>query len=262
MVHRVHLAQRCLVDDLHQARLVAGAEDVEDRPARRRQVGEVGDRGARQRWQRHELHRDLGDHAEHALGADEHAGEVEARGVLQRVPTGVDDLARGEHDLEPDDVVAGDAVADAAQTAGVGGDVAADAGDLVRRRVGWVEEAVFGHGPFEVAVEHARLHAGHAVGGVDRQHRVHAVQREDDAAVDRVGAAAQSGARPAGDDRDPGRAGCVHGGDHVGGGAGHDEHGPGAGPFEDGAVVRVGLDHVGVGLDAVVVEPGAQRLEQ
>src|SRR5690606_30333609 len=45
---------------------------------------------------------------------------------LSSLPAQLDDAAVGEHDLQPEHVVGGDAVLDAAQAARVGGDVAAD----------------------------------------------------------------------------------------------------------------------------------------
>ena len=62
--------------------------------------------------------------------------------VLDPLAAERDERAVGEDDVEAEDVVGGDAVLHAAQPAGVGGDVAADRADLVRRRVRRVPEAV------------------------------------------------------------------------------------------------------------------------
>ena len=62
--------------------------------------------------------------------------------VLDPLAAERDEGAVGEHDVEAEDVVGGDAVLHAAQPAGVGGHVAADRADLEGRRVGRVPEPV------------------------------------------------------------------------------------------------------------------------
>ena len=57
----------------------------------------------------------------------------------------------------PEHVVGRHAVLHAAQAAGVGGDVAADAADLVRRRVGRIPQPVLGDGLLDLGVEQPRL---------------------------------------------------------------------------------------------------------
>ena len=98
-------AQRGPVDDLHERRLVA-------RRGRCRRWPDPRWAGRRsRRWPctaaaaAEQLQAHLGDHPEDALGPDEHTGEVEPGGVLQRVATGADDLARRQHHLETDHVV-------------------------------------------------------------------------------------------------------------------------------------------------------------
>ena len=60
-------------------------------------------------------------------------GEVVAGRRLHELAAGADDLAVGQHDLEPQHVVARDAVLHRAHAAGVGVDVAAEAGASTRR---------------------------------------------------------------------------------------------------------------------------------
>ena len=79
--------------------------------------------------------------AQRALAADEEPGQVVARDALDGAPAGAQHLPGGEHHLETEHEVGGDAVLHAAQAAGVGGDVAADRATLPRRRVGRVEQA-------------------------------------------------------------------------------------------------------------------------
>ncbi len=81
----VDAPQTLLIDDLHHARLVAAAEHLGDRVAGRAELTEIRHGGRRIGRGRHELDRDLGDDAEHTLGADEQPGEVETGRRLQRV---------------------------------------------------------------------------------------------------------------------------------------------------------------------------------
>ena len=149
----------------------------------------------------------LGDHAERPLGPDEQAGQVQTAHALGRTPTEAHRravcAARSADDgLEPEDVVAGDAVLEAAQAAGIGRDVAADGRPRRARRVGRVPEPFGGDGGLEVVVDDARLDDDDLVVGVDLQDPVQAGDVEDQAAVGGVRAAGQSGAGAARDDRD------------------------------------------------------------
>ena len=67
-----------------------------------------------------------------------------------------DDRAVGQHHLELDDVVGGDAVLEAVRPAGVLGDVAADGAGRLARGVGDVVQAERRHGLGEPGVDHAR----------------------------------------------------------------------------------------------------------
>ena len=134
---------------------------------------ERADDGARRAGQRRaQPQGHLGDHPEGALGADEQAGQVVAGDALGgppaqprprcRSPAGPPTTAR-----RPEHVVAGDAVLEAAQPAGVGGDVAADRRPRGAGRVRRVPQAVLGDGGLEVVVDDAGLHDGDQVVGVD-----------------------------------------------------------------------------------------------
>lgn len=76
----------------------------------------------------------LGGQRQGALGADDELGQVVAGGDLGDLAAGADDLAGGQRRLQAEHVVAGDAVFDRAHAAGVGADVAADAGGQL---AGW-----------------------------------------------------------------------------------------------------------------------------
>ena len=104
--------------------------DRGDGPARRHHVVEGADDRRHRRGQRSQPQGRLGDHAERALGADEEALEVVAGHVLHRATAEAHGPPVGQHHLEAEDVVGGDAVLHAAQPAGVGGQVPADRADL------------------------------------------------------------------------------------------------------------------------------------
>ena len=108
-----------------------------------------------------------GDHPEGALRTDEQAGEVVAGHALDRPAAGAQHPAVGQHDLQPEHGVPGDAVLHAAQPARVGGQVPADRGYLEARRVGRVHQPVGGGGAVQVGVEHAGLGHGQLVGRVE-----------------------------------------------------------------------------------------------
>ena len=80
-----------------------------------------------------EPQRRLGDERERALGPDDQLGEVVAGGRLHELAAGADDLAGRQHGLEAEHLVAGDAVLHRPHAAGVGGDVAAEAGAVLAR---------------------------------------------------------------------------------------------------------------------------------
>ena len=184
-------------------------------------------------------------------------GEVVAGDALGRAPPEPDDLAGAGDDLEAEHVVAGDAVLEAADAAGVGGDVAADRRPGGAGRVRRVPEAVLGAGRPQPVVDDARLDDGEALDGVDLEDPVHGVERDDDAAGHRVRAAGEAGAGAAGDDRDAVRGAEPHGGgDVLGAHRPHDRR----------------RDHVGGPLGLVVTVPrpglltgehlGAEQLHQ
>ena len=111
--------------------------------------GEIG----AERRQRNQFQRGFGDDAEQAFGADKEPVEIEAGLVFVRASAEADDGAVGQNDFEAEDVIAGDAVFQAARAAGVGGDVAAD--EIVRAAggVGRIKQAaLLDRGPEDVCV--------------------------------------------------------------------------------------------------------------
>ena len=77
----------------------------------------------------------LRDDAERPLRADDDAGQIVAGVVLGRA-AGAHDPAIGQHELDAEDVIDGDAVLERVRPAGVGGHVAADGAGALARRVG------------------------------------------------------------------------------------------------------------------------------
>src|ERR1700730_5823355 len=98
----------------------------------------------------------------------------------------------GQHDFEAEDVGRGESIFQAVGAAGVLGDVAANAADGLRRRVGRVEIFLWRDAAGDVEIDDAGFddHAG--VGEVDVEDVVHAGQADDHAVFDGQGAAAQA----------------------------------------------------------------------
>ena len=189
-----------------------------------------------------------GDDAQGALGADEQLEQRQAGDVLDPLAAEGDQGAVGEHDVEAEHVVGGDAVLHAAQAAGVGRDVAADRADLVRAGVRRVPEALRGGGPLDLDVEGAGLDDGDPAGGVDLD-GAHPLGRQHDAAVDRERPAGQARARAPRHDRDAVCARPAHGRLHLLGGLGPHGGERGAGGGVVGPVEAVLLQGVRGGHD-------------
>src|SRR5690606_500228 len=241
------------VEQLEQAGRAAVGADRRHRRTRR--GGGVEHRHQRPRLIRRgpQRERDLRDDPQRALGADEQPGQVVARHPLGGAPAGPQHLPVGEHHLQPEHVLGGHAVLDAAHPAGVGGHVAADGRGLPRAGVGWEPQPVRGQRRRQGGVDDARLHHRHPVGRVDRDDPVHRGRGDHQRAVDRVGRPGQAGPGTLGHDRhpvggrDPDRGGDVRGraGPH------HRHRGPGLDqvrlvPPVAGQQVRVG-EHRAVG---------------
>ena len=142
-----------------------------------------------------------GDDAESALAPDEQLEQRQPGDVLDPLAPELHERAVGEHHVEAEHVVGGDAVLDAAQAARVGRHVAADRADLERGRIGRIPEAVLGGRPLDVGVESPRLRDRHLRGRVDLD-RAHPFQADHQAAVDGRRAAGQAAARPSRHDAD------------------------------------------------------------
>src|SRR5690606_28028819 len=84
----------------------------------------------------------FGDDAEGPLAAGEQPDEVVSGDAFDGAASGAQDLAIGEHDLQGQDVLGGDAVLDAAHAAGVGRDISTYCGRFVGARVWRVPQTV------------------------------------------------------------------------------------------------------------------------
>ena len=142
----------------------------------------------------------LGDDRQRAFGADEHAEQIEP-GRVERGAAEVHELAVGQHRLDAEHVVDGEAVLQAVRAAGVLGDVAANRADDLARRVGRVVAAERRDPPRDLEVGDARLDDDPQVGDVDVEDAVEPRQADEHAVGDRQRAAGQAGAVPARDER-------------------------------------------------------------
>ena len=97
--------------------------------------------------------------------------------------TAAQHAAIGQHHGEPQHIGAGHAVFQAAGTACIGGNVAANAGFLAGGGVGRVEPAHLGAGGLQISREHAGLGHSHAIAGVHLQNAGHARHGNNDTAL-------------------------------------------------------------------------------
>ena len=154
---------------------------------------EGGQHGARALRAAQDAHRHLGDDAELALAAGEQAEPVVAGGV-EMVAADLDHLALHGDEFEAEQVVGGDAVAQAMGTARVHRHVAADHAGELAGGVGGVEEALSLHRLGDADIGDAGLHHGEPVGVVDFQDAVQPHQADDHRVFHRQRPAGQRGA--------------------------------------------------------------------
>ena len=194
---------RELVHDLHRARDQPGGHDLRHRAPGLLHVRVEGDQRPPCRRRRHDAQRDPGGDAERPLRSDERAQQVVARGVDRLAAAQLNDLAVGQHDLEPGHVVGREPVLEAVRSAGVLGDVAADRADDLARRIGRVVVAGADRRA-DLQVGHARLDDDALVVQVDVDDPPHPRQDDQHAVLHRKRAARQARARSARDRRHAG----------------------------------------------------------
>ena len=142
----------------------------------------------------------LHDHTEKAFGADQQCGQVESGDTLDAAVPQAEQPAVGEHDLQPEDRLAGDAVFGTEQPAGVRGDVSADRRNGFARGVRGEPQPVFRQGVVEIRVDDPGFHDGEFVGWVDLENAGHGEGGEHDLTGGADRAAGQAGADSPGDD--------------------------------------------------------------
>ena len=165
------------------------------------QASEGNDQGAGIFWLRKELQGDLRHDAERALGADDQVFERVAGRILNYVGGELLNGPVGQDDADAAHKIPCESVADRFHAARVCDDVSADGGVLLTRIRG-IEKALLFRGVLHVDQKRAGLAGDSLVLVVDGKDFVHAHHRHHDAAVFAVGAAGQTGARAADDDRD------------------------------------------------------------
>ena len=170
--------------------------------------------------------------------------------------------AVGHHDLERQHRLAGLAVLDAAQPAGVGAEVPADRAHLERRRIGRVEQPVRRHGRLQRRVDDAGLDHRDEVLAVDLDDAVHRGEGDRQSALDAGRAAGQPGPGAARHDRDAELAGEPHHGGHLGR-LGRQDHGSRQARLQIGGLVEAVRLAIGlVGQHPEARELGADRVDE
>ena len=192
-----------LVEELERDREDAGGQHPRHRAGGVGEIGEVGHADTGGLGRGHQPQRQLGHHRERALAAAQQAPQVIARDVLHEPPAAADDLARGQHRLDAEHVVARDPVLQRAQAARALRDVPADGRDRLAARVGREQEALRGRRLRQLDRAHARLADRDELRVADLLDLVHPREHEHDAAAVRDRPRAQVRARAARNDRHP-----------------------------------------------------------
>src|SRR6516225_3708344 len=160
---------------------------------------------------------DLRGDAQGAFGADKDAGKVIA-GRIERFPTEMHERAVGKNNFQAEDVRGGEAVLEAMRAAGVFRDVAADAANRLRRRIGCVEIILGRDATGDVQVDDSGLYDNTRVRKVHLVDAIHACQAQDNAVGDRQRTTAQARARTARNERNFFAMAEAHDGLHLLGG--------------------------------------------
>ena len=130
--------------------------------------------------------------------------------VLDVLAAGPNHRPVDEHDFKPEHRVAGLAVLHAAQTTGVGAEVATNRADLVARRIRGVKEPFVGDGLLELRVEDPRLDDRDEVVVIDLEDSIHLREGDRQGAFDPCRTPAQARAGASRDDRNAMLAGEAH----------------------------------------------------
>src|SRR5258708_2711970 len=138
---------------------------------------------------------DLGHDPERSLGADDDACYIIARGV-EGGATHLDELTIGEHQLQAENVVDGEAIFEAMGTTRVLSHVAADGADRLARRIRRIKVAVGCDSLRHPCIDDSRLHDHPLVEEIHSENLIHACDWDQHAALHRECTTREPGARP------------------------------------------------------------------
>ena len=192
------------------AGLIAVHEEPGDGPAG---VGRIGERNQQQgveAWPRQQLQGRLRDDAEGALRPDHKLGQVVPGAVLQGVGSGSDDGTVGQHDLEIEDPILGDAVLDGSGASAVLSEVASDGAGAPASGVDGIEEAFVLHGLLHFLDDDAGLDDELVMELVNADDPVEPFGAESNAPAHGKGSAAEAGPRSGGRHGHPASMGPLH----------------------------------------------------
>ena len=149
------------------------------------------------RRQGDELDCDFGDDAQRPFTADDELFQIVAGRAFLEDAAAFDDIPCRRDDFQAVDLVAGDAIADGAQAAGIGGQVAADEAAFGAGRVAGIHETDFFGGVLQVYRADTGFDGHVHAFFIQFDDLVETVHAEDQAAADRDGTVGQAGAAAA-----------------------------------------------------------------
>ena len=161
-----------------------------------------------------QLQRNFRDDAQSSLRAHDQLLQGITRGLLFQAGADIHDLAGGGDHFHAVDLVAGHAVTDGFDAAGVGGKVAADLAGLRAAGVPGIDQVVFLRGSLAGFYQSPRFRHHVQPFRVHFQNAVHPAHQQDDAPAHRDGPVRQAGAGTAHGNRDIGFIGQLYNGRH------------------------------------------------
>ena len=208
-----------------------------------------------------QTHGGLDNKAQGAFSADKQLAHVVAGGVLDQVTVQFQQLAGAGDDLEAGHPVAGHAVANDLDPAGIGADIAANLAGTAGSEIHRVVQALVLGELLQLLGHHARLAHGGAVVFVEFQNLVHVVERHHHFAIGGDGTGGQAGTTTGRHQGDLVLVGPAHHGLHLLDGLGKDDGGRGGGKML-GPILAIGVQRVGVGEYLAGIHQGLQLFDQ
>ena len=155
---------------------------------------------------------DFGFHhqTERAFRTNHQMTQVIAAGVLHQATIEIEQFSAAGDQLEAGNPLARVAIADHADSAGIGGDVAADGTGTARGEIDRVIQTLLARRVLKCFQGKARLNAQQAVNRIKPKHAVHALEAQHQFAVGCHRATGQSGTPARGNDTDPVLDGPTH----------------------------------------------------